>query len=169
VASLGATILDARFHLYDGSPPSDLWTVLVFSALGDYPACAGAKTKGQPMPHGKSCQQKIVPFIDLKTTSLSPEAQNHTNELKLRAERRLGEMLQEEIPHQGGRPSKNPTNMSRVFQEDTSLPSLSTLGISYNQSSRWQQIASLSAEDFETYLAESQELGGHRAGRSLIY
>jgi hypothetical protein len=57
-------------------------------------------------------------------------------EIKLRAERRIGEMLGETVSHEGGRPEK-------PSHDVTVSPRLSDIGISRKQSSRWQTIASL--------------------------
>ena len=65
-------------------------------------------------------------------------------ELKLRAERKAGEMLAGEGfgRHGGDRKSS-----------DTA--SLDGLGIAKHQSSRWQRIASLPEGEFEAYIAEA--------------
>jgi hypothetical protein len=65
--------------------------------------------------------------------------QNHAAELKLRAERRLGEMLQETVS------AGNPQLSHDAIIE---RPRLSDLGIEKDQSSRWQRIAQLPEEIF---------------------
>ena len=75
----------------------------------------------------------------------SLEAQNYAAELKIRAERRLGELLKEKVGHSGGSP----------FHDERDLPS----EISYIQSHRWQTIAGLPEEDFEQELAEKKAHG----------
>jgi len=71
------------------------------------------------------------------------EAMNQAAELKLRAERKAGEMLSEMPKNPGGRSTS--TTVVEV-------------GVSHNQSSRWQRIASVPEESFEDYLASAQEL-----------
>ena len=75
------------------------------------------------------------------------EAQNHGAELKLRAERRLGELIPETV-HPG-----NPQ-----FSHDGRNGKLPD-GVSWNQSSRWQSIARLDAPVFEAHLAETRKAG----------
>jgi len=60
------------------------------------------------------------------------DAQNRAAEIKLRAERKAGEMLAGMVKHPGGRPSGN------VCPKGTGL---SEIGISRKQSSRWQKVA----------------------------
>jgi hypothetical protein len=76
------------------------------------------------------------------------EMQNWCAEIKIRAERRAGELLQELDKHKGGRPPENPSHDQRGFPS-----TLDDLGISYDQSSRYQTIASLPVVEFETHVA----------------
>ena len=78
----------------------------------------------------------------------SLEMQNRCAEIKLRAERRAGELLE---PINKGRPKK-------MYHDDTfSLPQLSQMGISRLQSSRWKTIAKLPEPLFEQHIAETKE------------
>lgn len=74
----------------------------------------------------------------------SSEAQNHAAELKLRAERRLGELLRETV--QAGNP--------QLSQGETigRLPE----GISRMQSHRWQRAANLPEPAFEAYVSDTR-------------
>lgn len=82
------------------------------------------------------------------------EMQNDVAEIKLRAERRAGELLALTVEHGGDR---------RSMSHDSTLKTrLSDLGIDRDQSSRWQQIARVPEPVFEqhvsTFKAERQEL-----------
>ena len=80
------------------------------------------------------------------------ERRNQCAEIKLRAERRAGEMLGEVI-HRGGKPN---THGGRLVD----------FGIDQNQSKRWRLEASVSEDVFERYLAEKKDAGGSNyAGR----
>lgn len=83
----------------------------------------------------------------------SLEMQNQCAEIKLRAERRGGEILKEQEKHEGGRPTKNQSHDATSLEP----PKLSDLGISKSQSSRWQAIAGLPEEDFERHIAETKD------------
>jgi N6-adenosine-specific RNA methylase IME4 len=81
----------------------------------------------------------------------------------LRAERRAGEFLASEIPHQGGRPEK-PFHDERVNND----VKLEDLGISYPQSSRWQSIASIPEEKFEQFIEEKRQDGKELTQTGLL-
>jgi len=84
---------------------------------------------------------------------LGLEAMNTATEIKLRAERKAGEMLKETIPHEGGRPRENCTSPSTVFE----IPTLKEMGIDRNKSRILQTIASIPEEVFEKHIAETKE------------
>jgi N6-adenosine-specific RNA methylase IME4 len=77
---------------------------------------------------------------------LGLKAAQDAAEVKVRAERVLGELLAETVGP--GRPGK-------LSQPATVLPE----GVSRSDSSRWQQVAQVPAEDFEQHLAETRDLG----------
>jgi hypothetical protein len=79
---------------------------------------------------------------------LGLQAAQDAAEVKLRAERVLGELLAERVRHQGGRPGKR-------SQPASVLPE----GVSPSDSSRWQQVAKVPAEAFERHLAETRDQG----------
>jgi hypothetical protein len=81
---------------------------------------------------------------------LGLQAQNHAAEIKIRAERRLGEILTETIPHDGGRPEK-PSHRAMVFK-----PKLKDLGLTLSESSRFQQIAKIPEPVFEQHVAAAK-------------
>lgn len=85
-----------------------------------------------------------------REAELGLEAQNHAAEIKLRAQRRAGELLERMYRQNGGRPEKR-------LQDDTvSKPTLSDLGISKADSSRWQRIAQIPTNDFERFISETK-------------
>lgn len=84
----------------------------------------------------------------LKEQEYGLEAANHAAEIKLRAERRLGELLQEMPNAPQGKPSRF------AYHDGTQIPRLDELGISRNDSSRWQRIANVPQEHFERHVAE---------------
>jgi malate synthase len=80
----------------------------------------------------------------------SQRAQNAAAVIKIRAERRMGELLREMPKHEGGRPEK-----TRSVVEPVST--LSDLGIDRHVSHRGQAIAAVPEEEFEATLAEAVE------------
>ena len=86
------------------------------------------------------------------------EAQNRCAEIKLRAERKAGEVLAETEMDKGGRPKEN-------HSHDGS--SLKAIGINHNQSSRWQQAASIPEDEFEAHIAKTKEAQGELTSASV--
>jgi hypothetical protein len=85
--------------------------------------------------------------VYMKAISEGLEATNAASEIKLRAERKAGEMLAA---------MDDATGRNQHTREDGNsvLPSsLDDLGITKMQSSRWQQAASVPEEDFAAYIA----------------
>lgn len=80
------------------------------------------------------------------------------SEIRIRAERRLGEMLREQKETVGmapaGRPKKIGSDEEPIFKE---VPTLAEVGIDKKLSSRAQQIASIPEADFEDTLAQHRE------------
>ncbi len=75
------------------------------------------------------------------------EMQNECAEIKLRAERRAGELL-------GENPDIHPGGDRRPLSHD--VIKLSELGISLMQSHRWQMEASIPEKTFEQFIAETK-------------
>jgi len=84
----------------------------------------------------------------LKQAKESPEVIRKAEEIKLRAERRAGELLGETVNHGGDRKTESRSN-------DTTL---NDIGVTKDQSSKWQKIASIPEKKFENYLSVQKEL-----------
>jgi N6-adenosine-specific RNA methylase IME4 len=76
--------------------------------------------------------------------------QNQAAEIKIRAERRAGEMLGETEKQHGARPADNFTGLHDVIPP----PTLKELGISEIQSHRWQTMADVPEERVEQLIEE---------------
>jgi N6-adenosine-specific RNA methylase IME4 len=115
--------------------------------------------------------------VYLRRVGASKEVVNQAAEYKLRAERRLGEILARSKKAKGtaglGRPKKGDTR--RVLPKIT--PTLADAGIPLKLSARAQKLAALPATTFEEKIAEakiaSRDLSfttfANKAGRSAIY
>lgn len=98
----------------------------------------------------------------IKQACESLEMQNACAEIKLRAERRAGELLREMEKHPGTvLAGRDPGGDFRKSHDETAdkTPTLSDIGISKSQSSRWQAIADIPEETFEEHLAETKAAG----------
>jgi len=92
----------------------------------------------------------------------SLEMQNQAAEIKLRAERRAGEMLKE-----GDRAQSGDNLLRGNIMQPREAPTLDELGISKIQSHRWQTEASLPEEEFERHIAETKQSGGELTSTGL--
>jgi DNA modification methylase len=86
-----------------------------------------------------------------REAQLGLEAQNHAAEIKLRAERRAGELLRELPRHEGNRYGRR--------EPLQPAPTLEELGLSRSQSHRYQAVASIPERLFEDHLAETKQRG----------
>lgn len=93
-----------------------------------------------------------------KKIGLGLEAQNHAAEIKIRAERRAGELLAEM--------EKNPGGPVRLQDATTPPPTLADLGVEKTASHRYQAIASIPEEKFEDTIAVTKEQGAETHARS---
>lgn len=87
-----------------------------------------------------------------KRRDLALESINDAAEVKLRAERRMGELLAQMPKNKGGRPEKTHCSVQSVNQ-----PTLKELDIEPTQSMRCQRIAMMPEETFEQAIQEARE------------
>jgi SAM-dependent methyltransferase len=92
-----------------------------------------------------------------KQQQYSLQVQNDAAELKLRAERKAGDLLREMALNGGDR--KSLSHDERV--------KLADLGISHNDSHRWQQEATVPAPVFEAYVTTTKERGKELTSRGV--
>lgn len=88
-----------------------------------------------------------------RQAQLGLQAQNHAAEIKLRAERRAGELLAEMPKNRGTRLG----GRTLIPPDDT--PRLADVGVSAAQSHRFQAIASLPLQMFEEHIADTHGRG----------
>jgi len=101
------------------------------------------------------------------------ELQNQAAEIRLRAERRAGQLLLEMEKNPGrrgeGRPRKDGTKVTRSSRLTAYPPKLEDIGISKDQSSKWQRLALLVDEaTFEKALVQAREKTGELTNAALL-
>ena len=89
-------------------------------------------------------------------------AQNDAADIKLRAERRAGELLTVGPKHPGSR-----NTGKRAGDDIVSPPKLKDIGITAKQSERWQLQAGVPAPDFEKFVVETKAGGEELTSRGL--
>lgn len=96
--------------------------------------------------------------IYARQVKLGLEAQNHAAEIKLRAQRRAGEILQEMDKAKGAAEAgwKTPLPEERAFDKPATYEEM---GITYKDAHYWQHLAKMPEETFEDYIEDSKQEG----------
>lgn len=120
------------------------------SALQKITVAKQALEKARTIPEIKVIRDQAAVIQNyLKQQNYCLSIQNDAAELKLRAERKLGTVIPEKFPHGGAR-------------KGSSLPgdSLKKAGVSFKQSSQWQQVASIPDLDFDAFVEQTKATKG---------
>jgi hypothetical protein len=124
------------------------------TVLVKYDAARRALAEAHRVDEAKDIRDKAV-----AVQAYAKQANDHTlivqaTDIKLRAERRVGELLHE-MAERGERAGQGQGNgKGRTPQP---LPTLDVLGVSKTQSSRWQDLAAMPAQEFEDYAERETE------------
>jgi hypothetical protein len=137
------------------------------SQLIKYDAACRALAEARRVDEVKGIRDKAVAM-----QVYAKQAKDHTliedaTEIRLRAERRAGELLREMEKNKGTRGQGRPKiggSSTRPPNDTTSK--LSDLNINKSQSSRWQKLADLSEEDFEQAVTRARERACTAADRT---
>lgn len=101
------------------------------------------------------------------------ELQNQAAEIRLFAERRAGELLADMAKNPGtrgqGRPRKDGTKITRSIGATAYLPTLDDIGVTRDQSSKWQRLAKMIDDaTFETAIIRAKERNGELTSAGLL-
>jgi hypothetical protein len=101
------------------------------------------------------------------------QLQNQACEIRIRAERRAGQLLLDMEKNPGtrgtGRPRKDGTKVERSSMPTAHPPKLEDFGVTKDQSSKWQRLALLVDEStFERALVQAREKNGELTNAALL-
>jgi hypothetical protein len=101
------------------------------------------------------------------------QLQNQACEIRLRAERRAGQLLVEMEKNHGtrgaGRPRKDGSRITQSRAATAKAPKLEDIGVTKDQSSKWQRLALLVDEStFERALVQAREKNGELTNAALL-
>jgi hypothetical protein len=101
------------------------------------------------------------------------ELQNQAAEIRIRAERRAGQLLLDMEKNPGtrgaGRPRKDGSRITQSRASTAKTPKLEEIGITKDQSSKWQRLALLVDEAaFERALVQAREKDGELTNAALL-
>lgn len=125
------------------------------TSLAKYEAARTALAEAHRVDEVKDIRDKAEAMAAYARQAKDNELIQYATEIKVRAERRCGELLARTEKHNGGRPGKNPSDDSRG-----STPTLREMGLTYDESSRYQQLAAMPVDHFETAVATAKATAG---------
>lgn len=131
------------------------------SAIFPLPAALAMLAEATTVDEVKSLRDQAETFRQLiRTRKLGLDRQNDAAEVKLRAERKLGDLLSETTTHRELRD----VTTGQVHGSKPTLPD----GISKIQSFRWHRISALPEADFEKWIAQTRAAGEELTQAALL-
>ncbi len=113
-----------------------------------YDAACKALAEARSVDEVKDIRDKAIAIKAYARQCKNKDLEADAFEIRKRAERRLGEIMETQPKNEGGRPSKN-----RVSKK----PSLTTTGIDKNLANRARQAASMPEDDFEALIGKGRD------------
>jgi len=125
------------------------------TALAKYEAAKSALVEAHRVDEVKIIRDKAVAMQAYAKQAKDTTLITLATEIRMRAERRAGELLIE-MAERGERDSGK-GNRNPVLKSQAATPKLSDLGISKTQSSRWQELARISDHTFEAKVTSASK------------
>jgi hypothetical protein len=126
------------------------------SALVRYEAARTALAEAHRVDEVKDIRDKAEAMAAYARQAKDSELIQYATEIKVRAERRCGELLSVTEKNTGARG----IGTSAVERSDCTPPTLADMGLTRDESSRYQSLASMSSEHFETAVATAKATAG---------
>ena len=143
------------------------------TALIRYDAARKAIAAAHRVDEAKKIRDKAEAVRTYAKLAGDLDMQNMAAEIRIRAERRAGQLLSDMEKNPGtrgeGRPRKDGTKIRRSVRPTAYPPTLDEIGISKDQSSKWQRLALLVDEStFEKALVQARERNGELTNSALL-
>lgn len=143
------------------------------TALIRYDAARKAIAAAHRVDEAKKIRDKAEAVRTYAKLAGDLDMQNMAAEIRIRAERRAGQLLLEMEKNPGtrgeGRPRRDGTRIRRSADSTALPPKLEDIGISKDQSSKWQRLALLVDEStFEKALVQARENNGELTNAALL-
>lgn len=119
-------------------------------ALIKYDSMCRAIAEAYEVDEVKDIRDKSLALEAYFKQAKNTDAERKACEIRLRAERKAGELLKKMDKAKGGRPSKTPSH-------EEGVSTLKDMGITEKQSAKWQQLADVPEADFEAALADPKK------------
>lgn len=133
------------------------------NALTKYDAARYALSVAVEVDEVKDIRDKAEAMAAYARQAKDTELVQWATEIKVRAERRAGQMLAEMPKQNGGHAAKARSH------DVTEVPkTLADIGITKNESSRWQKLAAVSDTQFEHAVAAAKEVAGEVTTAAML-
>jgi len=119
-----------------------------------YDAMCRAIQEAYEVDEVKDIRDKAMALQAYARQAKNIEMERQACEIRLRAERRVGQLLKGMDKAEGGRPT------DKTPRDGRGVSSLGDLGISYDQSSQWQKLAEVDEDVFEQAVKEDRPTTG---------
>ena len=131
--------------------------MIVATQLTKYDAARHALQVASTVDEVKDIRDKAEAMAAYARQARDTELIKWATEIKVRAERRAGQMLAE-MPKATGAKGVGPIAVPSCDRNQP--PTLAEIGITKNDSSRWQKLAAVSDEQFEAAVAAAKDVAG---------
>jgi hypothetical protein len=129
----------------------------VATELVRYDAMCRAIDAAYEVDEVKEIRDKALAIEVYAKQAKNTEAERRACEIRLRAERKAGQLLASMAKAKGARGNPNGRGAPIVPSEGARPQTLSELGITHDQSSKWQQLAAVPEQEFESALAAPEK------------
>lgn len=121
--------------------------------LVKYDAMCSAIAEAYAVDEVANIRDRMLAVESAARIAKNYEVERKAIEIRLRAERRAGQLLAEMDKSKGAAGNPGGRGAKIVLSHGTTAQTLSEIGITRDQSSKWQKVAALSDESFEANLA----------------
>ena len=136
------------------------------NALVRYDAARAALSAALRVDEVKDIRDKAQAMAAYARQAQDTEMVEWATEIKVRAERRAGELLRDMAATGERAASGGDRNASS--HRATMAPTLEALGVSRDESSRWQKLAAVSEDQFEQAVAAAKEVAGEVTTAAML-
>lgn len=119
-----------------------------------YEKARNALAEAHRVDEVKSIRDKAEAMAAYARQAKDTQLVQYATEIKVRAERKAGELLAKAEKRSAGRPGNRSNGTTNL------PPTLADMGITKDQSSRWQQVASIPEEHFEAAVEMAKNSAG---------